>query len=683
MKSTRLTAAMLGTTDGRLKLLQQKLGIKTVEDALEYLPRGYEDLSNLVSVKEFRAEKVNVAKGRIGPISSVRTRGKMTVQKAMFTDEEGSMIECVWFRQPHLKDMFVPGDKVLVAGKLKFDGAKRVLSAPQMERVDKKEGGGLHMGRIVPVYSATGKLSAKWIREKIGKLKEYARQVEDWLPEEVRVEESLLARNEAVVELHFPRSAEKLEQAKERIAFEEVFLYQVAAARRKEIFRQEGGAPQIKMDSEVVREFIALQGFEPTKAQKIALYQILQDMEKSVPMVRLVQGDVGSGKTFVAVGASVVVMKAGYQVAFLAPTEILARQHYEKIAKQLEGGGVRVELLLGSSKAKEKREVKEGLVNGEVGMVVGTHALLAEDTEFKNLGLVVVDEQHRFGVEQREKLRKAGVPHFLSLSATPIPRSLALAMFGDTDVSTINEMPAGRESVRTHVVPPRMHLKALRFIEGELQKGRQVFFVYPLVNDSESEKLAEIKSATEQYVSLKEFYARYRVGLVHGQMKTVEKKKVMSDFAEGKINVLVATSVVEVGVDVPNATVMVIEGAERFGLAQLHQFRGRVGRGGGVSWCFLFTSNVEAARNARLDALEKTNDGFKLSEIDLQLRGPGAIFGLAQSGYGVEFKMANMLDGRLITRARKWAERILVEDVYLKKYPSLDEKVRALEVKRG
>lgn len=680
MIQTKLTHTLLRTTPARIKLLADKLEIRTIEDFLEYLPRDYEDLSQISPLKEFRTDQIRVAEGTLGPISSRRLRGKMTLQKALFTDKTGDSLECLWFGQAHLKDMFAVGDKVLLAGKIKFDKGKRILNSPVLERQNKSES--VHLGKIVPIYPATEGLSAKWLREKIILLKNYFKEIPDFLPEEIILGQKLMRRNEALKQIHFPESHAKLQEAKARIAFEEAFGFQLAALLRRREYRSLHDSPQIPLDANVIKKFIEMQPFTPTNAQKIALYEILRDLEKSVAMVRLLQGDVGSGKTFVAVASAVNVIFAGYQVAFLAPTEILARQHFQKIFAQLEKEKIKVRLLLGSTSAKEKKEIKAGLASREVQFVVGTHALLTEDVSFAKLGLAIVDEQHRFGVEQREKLRQHGTPHFLALSATPIPRSLALALFGDTDVSVISEMPHGREPILTKVVSDKNQIKALYFIEDEVAKGRQAFFVYPLVNDSESEKLANVKSATEAYKSIKDFYKKYKVGLIHGQMKSEEKKKIMQEFAENKIQILVSTSVIEVGVDVPNATVMVIEGAERFGLAQLHQFRGRVGRGGGKSYCFLFTSRGVDYKNARLDALEKTTDGFKLSEIDLSLRGPGAIFGTLQSGFP-DFRMANLLDGRLISRCRQVAEDFLSANPTLVHFPLLEQKLKNLKLKRA
>lgn len=679
MIEEELKKETLGTTEKRIGLLKERLGISTIGEMLMYFPRGYEDLSEVRRVKEIRMGEVNVVKGTLGPINSRIVRGGKTLQRAVLTDREGESVECVWFNQKHLVDMFKIGEVVWVAGKAKFGpGGGIQLSSPMIE----KEGGEkLHMGKIVPVYGATEGLSAKWLREKMAKVLRYVGEVVDWLPEKVQKSEGLMGRAEAVKELHLPRSKEGLVRARERIVFEEVFLLQMEALRRKRDYVQGDGGKEIKMDSEVVKDFFGWYEFEPTGDQKKVLYQILVDMEKGRPMMRLLQGDVGSGKTFVAMAAAVHTVRGGFQVAFLAPTEVLARQHFRRVKDLFEEKGVRVELLIGAQKEAEKKEVRRKIKEGEVDLVVGTHALIMEGVEFGSLGLAVVDEQHRFGVEQREKLREQGAPHFLAMSATPIPRSLALAMYGEMEVSVISEKPVGRKEILTRVVHRKNHTKALRFIEDELRKGRQAFFVYPLVQESEAEVMQDVKSAMAQYESLKEFYGDFRVGLVHGKMKSEEKEKVMKEFERGVVDVLVATTVVEVGVDVPKASVMVIEGAERFGLAQLHQLRGRVGRGSEKSYCFLFVSSEEKAKGARLEALEKTEDGFRLAEIDLELRGPGDFFGTRQSGFD-ELQLMGGLDARFITRCRQAAEDFLEGDD-LEDYPLLEEKLAGLKVRGG
>lgn len=676
MLNKKLEPSHLRTTAKKLKILNEKLGIITIEDMLNYFPRDYEDLSEIKTLDQFKPGMTSVSRGIISGIKSSITKTGKKIQKTIFTDTAGNRAELVWFNQMYLMEMFLPGSEVLVSGKLTFDYNQKVLKAPDIEFANKKER--INMGRIVPIYPATEGMTSKWIREKIINLKNYFSEIKEWLPSEILEKEKMMKRSEAIKELHFPSDEKSLFRARERMTFEEVFLLQLVALLRRKNF-QTGEASEIKLDPEVIKKFIEVQDFEPTGAQKIALYQILKDMEKSVPMIRLLQGDVGSGKTFVAVSSAVNVVESGHQVAFMVPTEILARQHFKKIKEQLKDyKNINTEILIGSLSQKEKEERKEKIKSGEINFLVGTHALLTEDVEFKNLALVIIDEQHRFGVEQREKMREHGAPHLLAMSATPIPRSLALVLFGDTDVSVIDEMPLGRKPIVTNLVYPKKQIQALRFIETELEKGRQVFFVYPLINQSEAEMLQDVKAAEDQFISLKEFYKDYEVGLLHGKMKPDKKKKIMEYFASGKIDVLVSTSVIEVGVDVPNATVMVIEGAERFGLAQLHQFRGRVGRGGEKSYCFLFANNGDASK--RLTALEKTNNGFELAEVDLKLRGPGQFFGTRQSGMP-DLKMANMLDTRLIVKCRKLAEKFLEENDDLEKYPEIKSRIDQFKIK--
>jgi ATP-dependent DNA helicase RecG len=481
------------------------------------------------------------------------------------------------------------------------------------------------------------------------------------LPDEILMEEKLMPKALAVQEIHFPSSNEKMEAARDRLGYEELFLLQLKSLKAKKAWqesRPEGAADEgMPLDPDYVKKFFGTLPFTPTDAQKITIYEILKDMENPFPMMRLLEGDVGSGKTVVAVMAALQAVKHGYQVAIMAPTEVLARQHLISLTKFFEPyPDINVQLLVSALKTIEKKQVIDAIANGQVNIVVGTHALIQESVSFDNLGLAIIDEQHRFGVRQREVLVKHGSPHVLNMTATPIPRTLALVAYGDQDLSVINEMPPGRMPIETKIVPPEHRQAVYRFVEGRIQKGEQVYVICPLID--ESDVLDEVKSVKKEYEHLQSIFPKQKVGLLHGKMKSEEKEAAMTAFKNNEIQVLVSTSVIEVGVDVPNATIMLIEGAERFGLSQLHQFRGRVGRGKVQSYCFLYTNSNAESTVTRLKAMTDHTDGFMLAEIDLKLRGPGEVYGVRQSGMP-DLKVANLMNGILLDRVRKAAESFL------------------------
>jgi ATP-dependent DNA helicase RecG len=663
---------VISTTKAHLNRLQE-VGVSTVGDFLGYFPRTHHDQSNLVKIIEIRTDQTNTIKGTISQLAEIRTKFGKKLLKAKFTDDTGS-VDVIWFNQPFLKRLLHNGQQLFLSGKAKFELGKITLLSPDYEPVQQKQ---IHTARLVPVYHETEGLSSKWIREKIHPLLKYSQQLfPEYLPAEIIAEHQLMPYAEAVIETHFPNSQTKLEKAKTRLAFDELFLLQLQALQKKWHWQQTAATNQKKISRhELLPKIISELPFQLTTAQINSLEEILNDLNQQFPMSRLLQGDVGSGKTIVAGLAIYNVLKHGYQTALMAPTEILAEQHYRTISKLFSQESFNIQYLSGSVKASAKQEVYQGLATGTIDLVIGTHALIQADLQFKNLGLAVIDEQHRFGVEQRSILKSHGSPHLLSLSATPIPRTLAMTIYGDQDLSVIDQMPAGRLPIITRIVPEKRRQDAYRWIADRVKTGRQAFVICPLIDESDT---LELKSVLTEYENLqKHIFPDLQIGLLHGRLKAAEKDEVMSKFKANQYQILVSTSVVEVGIDVPNATIMMIEGSERFGLSQLHQFRGRVGRGEHQSYCFLFMQNESQTAKQRLKAMVDHHSGFKLSEIDLELRGPGQIYGLRQSGIP-DLKMASLTDSIGISRARQAAEKIISTDPELKNYPELAKKLNQL-----
>lgn len=672
-------SGFLNTTTSRLRRLDE-LGIQTLEDFLLYFPRAYEDKSKFRKIVEMRTDEVNTVKGVLKDLQMKRTKfGKLLIS-GIFQDETGA-IEVVWFNQPHLMRILHTSDKVILSGKLKYNYGKLSMQSPAYERIKKEQ---VHTGRIVPVYRETElplerkeKLSSKWLREKIKPLLHYSQYFQDYMPLEILKRQNLVSYSQAISQIHFPESPQVLKKARERLAFDELFMIQLLALQKRFLWRKGVKNPRkVQTDEKLLNDFVESLPFKLTNAQFCVINEILADLKKDYPMLRLIQGDVGSGKTVVAAAIILQTIKAGYQAVLMAPTEILAWQHYETLQKFLKPFAVRIEFLAGSTPARIKKEFYNGLKNGEISFIIGTHALIQEKVGFKNLGLAVVDEQHRFGVKQRDILKSHGSPHLLSMTATPIPRTLAMTVYGDKDISIIDEMPPGRQKIITRVVPEYKRQDAYRWIEEQVKKGRQVFIICPLIEESE---VLEVKAAKKEFKRLNtEVFSDLRLGLLHGRLKQSEKDEIMFNFVNRKLDVLVSTSVVEVGIDVPNATIIIIEGAERFGLAQLHQFRGRVGRGEHQSYCFLFPSNDSDTVKKRLNAVSKYSDGLKLAGIDLELRGPGEIYGVRQSGIP-DLKMASFSDAELINRARIEAEKLIEKDPELWNYLLLDEKLKKIK----
>lgn len=634
----------------------EKLGVSTVRDLLFHFPRKWEDFSNIIPIATIKVGEQASVKGEIFDIKNKRSRKGITVTEAIISDDSGSL-KAVWFNQPFLVNNLKKGDKIYLAGTLDFDFGTVSMNSPVYESV---HGEGIedlrHVGRIIPVYPETEGISSKWLRSKIAPLAKLVYGIKDYLPEEVKKKHDLIELSAAIRSMHYPETKEDLAKAQKRFLYENLFcLLTAVLGGRKEL--QKNKALAIPFDEEVGKDFVKSLAFELTNSQRQASWEILKDLTKNVPMNRLLEGDVGSGKTVVAAMAALMVGKRGYQVAVMAPTEILAIQHYENFKKLLEKFDLNIELLVGSKTGVEKRESLKRIEEGEANIIIGTHALLSEGVKYWTLALVIVDEQHRFGVKQRDALKKVNetgqLPHFLSMSATPIPRTLAITVFGDLDISFLLEMPKGRQKVGTFVVPPEKRSEGYRFIKERVSAGEQVFVICPLI--SESDKLG-VKSAEAEAERLKkEIFKSEPIGLLHGRLLRDEKAKVMADFKAGKTKILVATSVIEVGVDVPNATVMIIEGADRFGLSQLHQFRGRVGRGEKKSWCFLFTDSKNETTKARLEALVSAKDGFELSEKDLEIRGPGELLGVAQHGKVDEVMLSILKDPTVIPEVKQTA----------------------------
>jgi len=656
-----------------------KLGIEKIEDLLYHFPFRYEDFSKITPISKIVAGQDLAIKGKILQIKNSRSpRRRIFITEALIQDQTGS-VRAVWFNQPFLTKALPKGTEVILAGKMVRDFRGMAIQSPVYEKVKAEM---THLARIVPVYPETEGLTSKWLRTKIKPLLSLTGKIADFLPEKIKKEDNLVDLSHALREIHFPSTQQTLAQAKRRLSFDELFLIQLKAGKIRQSLKALK-APKLIFDQKLIRKLVGSLPFKLTNSQRKAAWEIILDLEKSRPMNRLLEGDVGSGKTVVAAIAMLLAAHRGYQSLMMAPTEILAIQHFGTLKEILKDFSASVALLT-SAKSDNSRGItvnKKKLLNqikkGKVEIIVGTHALLSEKTKFHKIGLVVVDEQHRFGVKQRAALRKKSnllarmIPHLLSMTATPIPRTLSLALYGDLDISILDEMPPGRQKIKTSVISPSRRGNAYQFIRHQIKSGNQVFVICPLIE--ESEKL-EVKAAKKEYERLsKEIFPDLRIGLLHGQMKTKDKEKEMIKFKDGKVDLLVSTAVVEVGVDVPNATIMMIEGAERFGLAQLHQFRGRVGRGKKQSYCLLLTDIWGDKIKARLGAMVGCNDGFVLAEKDLAIRGPGEIYGVKQHGR-IDLRMANLTDVSLIKETKKAAEEVLREGI--EAYPLLGLRLR-------
>ena len=648
------------------------LGIQTIDDLIENFPRRYEDYSKIMKISGLRPGQVTIM-AKITSVTGRYVRRGMHITEALASDDSAS-VRLVWFNQPYRAGGIKANQDYFIAGEYALRRNRFSITNPSAELVNNFP---VNTARIIPIYRETKGLKSSQIRKLIREALQLVKTLPEHLPEWLLKDQKLLNYPEAISQVHFPGSVTQLATSRKRLAFEEVFQLTLAALLNKRDIAHEKGI-KITFHDQLAKDFVKQLPFKLTDAQRKTIWRIYQDMAKSQPMNRLVEGDVGSGKTVVAAMAAIMAINQGFQVAFMAPTEILARQHADTLLNLLSSVGLadKVGLLVGSLKTEAKKLAQQKIASGDIKLIIGTHALISEKVDMHKLGLIIVDEQHRFGVSQRKKLQaKAGhMPHILHMTATPIPRSLALTLYGELDISVLDELPPGRQIIKTKLCSPNARPELYAQIDKELAAGRQMFVVCPLIIDTELTQGLSVEEVHKR-LSTREFKHR-RVGLLHGKLKPAEKEQTMADFIVHKYDILVSTTVIEVGVDVPNASIMLIEGAERFGLAQIHQLRGRVGRGAHQSYCFLMLSDSKAPTQ-RLRALESTTDGFKLAELDLRLRGPGAIYGTFQHGV-LDLRVAQLTDTKLIAAARSAAQLFIDRNENLKKYPHLDQKVSAL-----
>ena len=678
-----------------LKRLKQ-LKIKNIRDLLFHFPHRYDDFRQIVSISQLKEGQKATIKGEIVEIKNIRLFHKrMVLTEALVKDKSGT-IKVIWFNQPYLTQTLKKGEIVNFSGKLSFVKKTLCLSNPVHEIAQTKET--THTGRLVPIYHETAGLSSRYLRYLIKPLLPLINQITDFLPEPIKRQFKLVSLSQAIKQIHFPNNHQSAQAARQRLAFDELFLIQLITLKQKQKLAQEK-ALTIPFNQKLIKSFVKDLPFKLTNNQRIAAWQIFQDLAKKKPMNRLLNGDVGSGKTVVAIMAGLEIAKAGYQVALMAPTEILAKQHFHTFKDFLKKSNLKIALLTRTEaqglslkdlpqgtvlkgQSLSRPRLKKEIMEGKIDIVIGTHALIQENLKFKNLALAVVDEQHRFGVAQRANLQKkiyqvedglSTIPHLLSMTATPIPRTLTLTIYGDLDISILKEMPQGRQKIITEIVVPADRQKIYNFTKKQVKQKKQVFVICPLID--ESEKL-EVKSVTQEYEKLSQkVFPQLKIALLHGKLKPKEKEEIMKKFKEGKTDILVSTSVVEVGIDVPQATVMIIEGADRFGLAQLHQFRGRIGRGTAQSYCFLFTDSVAKKTYQRLKAVLKAKDGFELAEKDLKIRGPGDFSGTRQWGLP-DLAMASLNDLESIQKSRLAASIVLENNLF---NPTLEKKLKEFQ----
>ncbi|MBU2545069.1 ATP-dependent DNA helicase RecG [Patescibacteria group bacterium] len=679
----------------------KKLGINTINDLFFHFPRRYEDFSNLIPIEKLKINEVSTIQGQILAIETTKSwRKKIYVTEAVIKDKTGA-VKAIWFNQPYLTRSLKVGDNVFLSGKVIISKKGTYLSNPIHEKGDSaswRTGDLTHTGRLIPIYPETVGLSSRWIRYILKPLLVHLEeQIYETLPKEIIKENDLMPINKALWEIHFPTTLKLSQKAQQRFSFEELFYIELFVLRERNRLSQEKSIPlPIKLD--VIQDFVKSLSFKLTDAQKKSSWRILKDLEMPRPMNRLLEGDVGSGKTIVAAMASLNTIKQKYQVAFMAPTEILAKQHFGEVARLFSDFKVNIGLLTGKQDQFRSKKLKNQIIEisrkkllektlaGEMDILIGTHALVQDKVKFGKLGLVILDEQHRFGVKQRAKLcqNQEVVPHLLSMTATPIPRTLALTIYGDLDLSIIDELPKGRKKVITKIIPPKERQETYQFVREEIKNKRQVFIVCPRVEKTEDEEQmseaklnwAKVKAVKDEYERLsKDIFPDLKLDILHGKMTPKEKERIMLAFKNKKIDILVSTSVVEVGIDIPNATIMIIEGAERFGLATLHQFRGRVGRGEHQSYCLLFTDSFSPKTRQRLKALITSEDGFSLAEKDLEIRGPGDFKGAKQWGIP-DLMMSSLKDISLVEKTRELAKQILTDDPYLRKHPYFLDKLK-------
>ena len=657
-----------------------KLGVSTIRDLLYFFPNRHLDYSLLKTISQLAEGKEETIIANIWQVREVRLGGRRSTE-AIVGDETGN-VRVVWFNNPYLTKQLATNKRVVISGRLGIFKGRPVFQSPEWELLEDKEL--VHTGRLVPLYPLTQGLRPRQVRKLMkGVIDRWSSEVEDFLPPRLRQRCDLLMLPQAIFQAHFPEDEEIKDRARVRLAFDELFLLQLGVLSKKYHWQESQPATPFTTETSVLETWLKSLPFTLTDAQKKVTKEILADLQKSKPMSRLLQGEVGSGKTVVAVAALLMAAANGYQGAFMAPTEILAEQHFTNICHLLSRVGrqdlkedylhrysgllpkpVTVALLIGDIKGARKQELQQCILDGDIDIVIGTHALIQKDVSFRRLGLVIVDEQHRFGVTQRSTLRQKGLsPHILVMTATPIPRTLALTLYGDLDLSVIDQLPPGRQTIKTKWLKPVRRDKAYAFLRRQVAEGRQAFIICPLIEESE---VVQAKAAIAEFERLsQEVFPELRLGLLHGRMTAANKSEVMCRFRSCQLDILVSTPVVEVGIDIPNATVMLIESADRFGLSQLHQFRGRVGRGQEQSYCLLLAENPSEVARERLDIIEKIQDGFQLAEEDLKMRGPGEFFGTRQSGIP-DLRMAKLSDVALLELARNEAIRLFEGDPKLK-----------------
>ena len=667
MKLSDSVKILKSVGQARLALLHS-LDIYTIEDLLEYFPRDYMDRSQISKISELKdGQAATIMVSMASQPQALYKNGK-NITKITFTDGTGR-IEIVWFNQPYMRQNFKSGTEYFMSGRVRWGIGMFVMESPEVEAVQNNvsrgtllESGGLSAGRIVPVYSLTSGVSQKILRGLIKQAMDgVSGQIQDFMPHDIMDTYGLCGRDFAIRNIHFPESGDAYFTARRRLVFEELFLMQAALISAKGYIAAAKGKIFECLD---ISQMLGALPYELTDDQMKVIEEICADLKSGYASNRLLQGDVGSGKTAVAMIICFLAVKNGTQAALMAPTGTLAVQHYHSFSEIFEGLGIRVELLVGSIKAKEKKVVKQCIKDGVIDIVIGTHALIQDNVEFANLGLVITDEQHRFGVRQRSKLNEKGHRnHVLVMTATPIPRSLAMVLYGDMDISTIKQMPPGRQKIDTFCVTTAYHTRIFKFIREEIEKGHQAYIICPLIEESEHEDKRDVNSVLKFAKDLKNGeFADISLEILHGRMKSEEKNRIMQSFSEGAAKVLISTTVIEVGINVPNATVILIENSEHFGLSQLHQLRGRVGRSDKKSYCILVTDSKNEVTKKRMNAMVGTDDGFELSELDLQLRGPGEFFGTMQHGIP-QMRLANLYkDMEVLTETRRAIADILSGD---------------------
>jgi len=657
------------------------IGIETFWDLLNYFPYRYENYSLISPIDKLQeGEKVTVI-GKVAGFKNEITRRGFKIQKIIIEDNDRSL-ELVWYNQPYILSLFKINEKIAVAGQIKKYGYKLVMEPEEFERYEGVENL-KHTGKIIPIYPEKKGLSSRTIREKIFYLLNFLKKVlkekmdDDLLPKEIIDYNNLIKEKEAYYHIHYPDKKNFAAKARERLAFDELFIIQISAQLIKKEWEKERVSHKFKIKEfqPAIKKFITTLPFNLTDAQKKVLGEIFYDLQKERPMNRLLHGDVGSGKTVVAAICCYIAFINGFQSLFMAPTEILAQQHYQTISKLFENYPIKIGLQTGSKKSLQKNKT-------EFDIVIGTHALLNEKLKFKNVGFVVIDEQHRFGVRQRAMLKEKGInPHLLTMTATPIPRTVALTLYGELDISYLDQMPKGRLPIKTFLVPSQKRKDAYDWIKKQIaENDASVFIICPLIEESSIETMKSIKAAKKEFENLKKIFSSFNLGLLHGRMKNKEKNQIMADFKERKIQILVSTPVVEVGIDIPHATIIVIEAAERFGLSQLHQLRGRVGRADKQSYCFLFTESLSNTVKGRLNFFCQNNLGIKLAEYDLKIRGPGEIYGEKQHGF-INLKIASLIDYPLIKKSKNAVDYFLAR-YQITNFPFLQQRINDYQIKQ-